>query len=60
MNSTEVRYALSKQLSTAHTVSSSYGDIHLDDELRQAVDDALRPILQQRLRDMNAEQEVSQ
>lgn len=57
MNSEEVRYALSKQLSTAHTVSSNYGDIRLDDELRQAVDDALRPILQQRLRDLNAEQE---
>ena len=43
-------YALSKQLASAHTLASSYGDLELDDELRRAVERAVRPILQRRLR----------
>jgi hypothetical protein len=42
-------YALSKQLCTAHTPSSNYGDIEFDDELSTAVEAALRPILENRL-----------
>lgn len=43
-------YALSKQLSSAHTLASSYGDLELDDELRRAVERAVRPILERRLK----------
>ena len=42
-------YALSKQLSSANTLTSRYGDLELDEELREAVENALRPILEQRL-----------
>lgn len=41
-------YALSKQLSSAHALASSYGDLELDDEMREAVTRALRPILERR------------
>ena len=41
--------ALSKQLSSAHTLASSCGDLELDDELRGAIDHALRPLLERRL-----------
>jgi hypothetical protein len=44
-----IAYALAKQLPTAHTIASSYGEIELDDELRTAVESALRPILEARL-----------
>ena len=43
-------YALSKQLSSAHTLASSYGDLELDDELRAAIEKAVRPILERRLK----------
>jgi hypothetical protein len=46
-----IAYALSKQLCSAHTLSSNYGDLELDDELRTAVVAALRPILEKRLAD---------
>lgn len=42
-------YALSKQLASAYAISTSYGDIPLDDEMRAAVDNAVRPILKRRL-----------
>lgn len=42
-------YALAKQLGSAHTLASDYGDLPLDDELRDAVAAALRPILSQRM-----------
>jgi len=44
-------YALAKQLITAHSLETSYGRLDLDDELRAAVDQAVRPILKQRLTD---------
>jgi hypothetical protein len=46
-------YALCKQLGSAHTIASSYGDIDLDgdDELKAAIDAAVRPILVRRLRE---------
>lgn len=42
-------YAISKQLAAATAISTSYGDIPLDDEMRAALDAALRPILKRRL-----------
>ncbi|MFY3630375.1 hypothetical protein ACOTFH_27370 [Achromobacter xylosoxidans] len=42
-------YAISKQLATAQYISTNYGDIPLDDEMRAAVDNAVRPILKRRL-----------
>jgi uncharacterized protein (DUF433 family) len=49
MTEVEMSYALFKQLPTAHTIASSYGEIELDDELRAALQYALRPILEERL-----------
>lgn len=43
------RYALAKQLDTAHTLDSDYGSLALDDELRRAVGDAIRTILKARI-----------
>ncbi|WP_222932171.1 hypothetical protein [Allochromatium humboldtianum] len=43
-------YAICKQLSSAHSLASSYGDLELDDELRAAVERAVRPILERRLK----------
>lgn len=45
----DLSYAISKQLATAQYISTSYGDIPLDDEMRAAVDNAVRPILKRRL-----------
>ncbi len=42
-------YAISKQLSSAFAIETNYGDLPLDDEMREAVAQALRPILEQRL-----------
>ena len=44
----QARYALAKQLDTAHSLESDYGPLELDDELRQAVIAALTPILEHR------------
>ena len=52
----EIRYALTKQLSTVHSLATSYGSIELDDELRQAINNALRPIMTTRLNQMEATQ----
>lgn len=45
----DLSYAISKQLAAAQHISTSYGDIPLDDEIRAAVDNAVRPILKLRL-----------
>lgn len=45
----EIRYCLSKQLNTAHTLQTNYGDVELDDEMRAAIAKALRDILERRL-----------
>lgn len=42
-------YALAKQLGSAHTLASDYGELALDDELRAAVEASVRPILQRRM-----------
>lgn len=43
-------YALSKQISSAYELGTNYGALPLDDELREAVARALRPILERRLK----------
>ena len=43
-------YALSKQIGTAHELATGYGPLPLDPELADAVERALRPILERRLR----------
>ncbi|MNY30780.1 hypothetical protein D3C86_1649060 [compost metagenome] len=44
-----ISYAISKQLAAATAITTNYGDIPLDDEMRAALDAALRPILKRRL-----------
>lgn len=48
-------YALAKQLATAQSISTNYGDIELDDEMRAALDAALPPILKRRSNRLIAE-----
>lgn len=45
----DLSYAISKQLAAAQYISTSYGNIPLDDETRAALDNALRPIYKRRL-----------
>ena len=49
MNYEETQYALAKQLNTAHTLQTDYGEVPLDAAMQQAIDQALRPILERRL-----------
>jgi hypothetical protein len=49
MDTNEMRYCLAKQLARAHSVQTDYGDFDLDEEMRDAVETALRPILERRL-----------
>lgn len=49
MNIEQIQYALAKQLDTAHTLSTDYGDLPIDAELQRAIAQALRPILDRRL-----------
>lgn len=46
---TELAYCLAKQLPRASHIMSDYGDFHLDAEMAEAVEAALRPILERRL-----------
>ncbi|CAM5288107.1 hypothetical protein [Eoetvoesiella caeni] len=57
MTEDEIGYALAKQLKTAHSIDSNYGHIYLDTELHQAMDAALRPILERRLAQMELDNE---
>jgi len=57
MNEQELSYALAKQLPRAHTIESDYGSIPLDDELREAVEAALRPIIERRLAEADTGEE---
>lgn len=41
--------AISQKLAAAVAINTSHGDIPLDDEMRAAVDNAVRPILKRRL-----------
>lgn len=45
----DMRYCMAKQLDRMHTVLTDYGDFTLDKEMREAVEAALRPILQRRI-----------
>ncbi len=45
----KIAYVLSKQLPTARSILSDYGRLPLDEELRMALEAALRPILARRL-----------
>lgn len=49
MNRDDISYALAKQLSSATAIESNYGRLDLDEELRCAVDSAVRQILERRL-----------
>ena len=44
-----IRYALAKQISCAYSLETHYGSIELDPELAEAVEAALRPILERRI-----------
>ena len=57
MTEDDLSYALAKQISTAYSLESSYGAIHLDEELRQAIDAAIRPILAKRLEQLEQDNE---
>ena len=46
-----IRYALSKQTSSMESINTAYGGIDLDDELNQAVQDAVERVLYKRLRE---------
>jgi len=50
MDEDDISYALAKQLPSAYAIESNYGEIYLDEEMRRAVRQALRPILERRLR----------
>lgn len=54
MSHDEILYALAKQLASGHTLESSYGAIPLDEEMREAIDKAIRPILERRLKEVQA------
>lgn len=53
MEANEISYALSKQIGTAHTLSTTYGDFPLDTELSAVIEKAIRPILERRLAQMH-------
>lgn len=50
MDEFELQYTMAKQLPTAREIHSNYGTIELDDEMRSAVEAALVPILERRLK----------
>ena len=58
METAHLDYAIAKQLPTAFTIFTNYGEIELDDELKNAVQDALSPILQRRLQSQIADEKV--
>lgn len=45
----ELSYALAKQLPTAYSINSKFGELNLDEELAMAVQKAIEPILRRRL-----------
>lgn len=49
MDINETSYCLAKQLSTMNEIATSYGNFSLDDEMKQAVEKTLRPMLEKRL-----------
>ena len=49
LNKNEIQYAIAKQTSAMQSINTSYGEIDLDDELNQAVQDAVERVLYKRL-----------
>lgn len=45
-----LRYALNKQLPNAKALDTNYGRITLNTEMRQAISDALQPILARQIK----------
>jgi hypothetical protein len=52
MDINETRYCLAKQLKTMNEIATSYGNFVLDDEMREAVEKTLRPMLEKRIEKM--------
>ena len=42
-------FALSEQLPTAHSLNTSFGELELDEEMKEAVKKVLLPILERRI-----------
>ena len=51
MNNDEISYCISKQLPRATALQTDYGQVQLDDEMKSAVEQALKPILEKRRND---------
>ncbi|WP_200158175.1 hypothetical protein [Allochromatium vinosum] len=49
-------YAICKMVPTAYQIETNYGSLPLDDELRLAVERAVRPILERRLKQAEAKE----
>ena len=49
MNKNDIRYAIAKQTSSINYIHTNYGDIELDAELSQAVQEALERVLYKRI-----------
>nr|WP_320193595.1 hypothetical protein [uncultured Desulfobacter sp.] len=49
MDKDTIRYAIAKQTSSMESINTAYGEIDLDDELNQAVQDAVERVLYKRL-----------
>ena len=52
MESDELQYCLSKKIGSIQTVNTNYGEIELDDEMKEAVKSTLERILERRLAEM--------
>lgn len=50
LDANEIRYMLAKQLPSAYSLETNYGSIALDAELSAAIEAALRPILEGRIK----------
>lgn len=49
MTPEEIKYCLSKQLSSMEDIHTNYGEIPLDDEMKKIVENCLRELLEKRL-----------
>lgn len=49
MERQEMRYAINKQLNTSYAILTDYGQVDLDEEMRDALEKSLRVILLRRL-----------
>ena len=51
MTRDEIQYCLAKQLESMNAIHSNYGYFELDPDMHDAVEQALRPLLEKRLRE---------